>query len=311
MVSMASSAAVVPSEHSAQRPLSSESVGSLSAPAGPSIGGVESLGPMLPSVSATNFLGDVGSLSVFLCSQCKLNKPVSMQVARGSQLWCLPDISSYQGLVTRWCKNQALKNWWRSMDATAKAEWFRKWQNLEAKRRYDFISFIERTIHAQETLEDEIDKHIPWSVYYAEQICIPGSTFASVETAWKEAVESCRAECKFVRGQWLLPRFEGVESRKRKRVTQEIELMRSANITDSAQMLQLWTSGQQLLDRFSSLTPVIATHTGISSPHVNASISDMPTSAIVQDVLHSAISREVIQGFFQIDQNSLSLSIYI
>ena len=64
----------------------------------------------LSSVPAGSFVPGSGSLT-FNCPKCKKQWPLSDSVAKGSQLWCMKDSTSYNGLQARWAKNPKLRLW--------------------------------------------------------------------------------------------------------------------------------------------------------------------------------------------------------
>ena len=99
---------------------------------------------------------------------------------------------------------------------------------------------MEKTIKAQEVLEDDVDKWITYAKFWRQKKkeMVPE---ANIPQLWKDAVESQKSECLFRRGQWLLPRYKGFERGTRFRMSTEMELMRKADVTDPNQISQLWT----------------------------------------------------------------------
>ena len=96
-------------------------------------------------------------LDSFKCSQCLLQKSLVELEMKGAQQWCVMDSRSYQSLVGRWKANAKLRAWWQSLAAQQKATWFQKWQQLDPRRRFDCIQFVEKTIQCQESGGPEID----------------------------------------------------------------------------------------------------------------------------------------------------------
>ena len=115
-----------------------------------------------------------------------------------------------------------------------------------------------------------------------------------IERKWAEEIEAHKAEARMCRGQWLLPRFEGLRRTNRTRLTQEHELMRNAPVQDANQMEMLWRGGAQQLDRFrASIQPTITVAPTKRAPDVDASIADMPVAADFVDQMRLAMGREV------------------
>ena len=242
----------------------------------------------VPGVGAT-----VSSdLRTFKCAKCLLDKSVSVQIVKGTQLWCQADNNNYNSLSARWRSNGKLKKWWQSLSPTQQADWFIKWQALENKKRFEFIQYIEKTVHAQELIEDEIDSFIPYDQYYRDKI-IEGIQKHLIPNLWKEAIDSCKYECIIRRGQWLLPRFDGVKRTTRFRMTQEQCAMRFVNVIDANQMEQLWAGGAAIWDRFlNNLPQTLAVTPTITAPTVTMQQAGQPQAPPWDDVLRGSIHRE-------------------
>lgn len=200
-------------------------------------------------------------------------------------------------LTVRWKTNPKLKKWWQALGEAGKVAWFLKWQGLESKRRFEFIQYVEMTIEVQEVLEDEIDEWITFSTYHGEKFGKPGMTLQVIEQMWKEAIESCKSECRYARGEWLLPRFMGFRRITRQRRTQGHEAMRLANITDPNQMETLWAGGAQSLARhISALQAPVVSQPAVAAPHVAVQPSDMPVAPMVIDTMREVIAREAVSS---------------
>ena len=216
---------------------------------------------------------------------------------KGSQQWCEADVRAYNSLQGRWRTNPKLRAWWNSLTPKQKQCWFTKWQGLDPKRRFDLVSYVEKTILAQEIIDDEVYRWIPYEKFRREKL-LEKKQESTIEALWTQALEEHRFEARQCHGKWLLPRFEGLERRSRTRYTQEQDAMRTANVTDAQQMAALWAGGQQLLDRYkASFVAPTTLQTEVPDPHVTAVVADMPHQPLPQDVVLSAISREVCQLF--------------
>ena len=245
--------------------------------------------------SLMNVSPAVPSQLKFTCAMCQLQCPLAQGVQKGIALWCDKDNRAYNSLRTRWTTNKKLKQWWTSLTAVQKQGWFRKWQHMDAKRRFELISFVEETVAAQEQVEDEIDKYITYDMWRREELDAGYEcTEASLAAKWKEIVESMRFECIFRRGQWLIPHFAGVERRNRKRLTLAQTAARAANVSDPEQMLSLWQGGAAALNSFAQSAMVPKSAPQICGPAIDARPEDMPQPAQPQNVILDAIVREAI-----------------
>ena len=159
------------------------------------------------------------------------------------------------------------------------------------------LSFIERGIKAFELIEDEIDR---WITYDAWCQGKPSTWSESqLEQRWLEELQSCKTECLYIRNQWLMPRFEGVERRRRSRTTQEIEIFRQVDIRNAESMEQLWQSGVAGLERWQAAMPTVSVAAPLrNDPSTSVRPEDMPLRVEPQLPLCDSIAREVISLCF-------------
>jgi hypothetical protein len=233
----------------------------------------------------------------FRCSQCGLEKHMSEMVCKGTQAWCEADNRSYSSLASRWRANPKLRLWWQSLTSDEKAAWYVKWQGLEPRRRFEMIEYVEKNIDVQEIVDDELVAFIPFSEYVREVAVIsPTLTRQQHEHNFKTEVEQHKQDCRFLRGQWLIPRFRGVEQRFRHRYGQASEAQRTANLKDAAQMATLWSGGQKSLEQWRQSYSAPVALPPMRQPHIEAIEADMPHQHVPQDIFHGAIAREVLLG---------------
>ena len=145
---------------------------------------------------------DQASLT-FVCACCRKTFPLAEGITKGTQVWCIRDNSTYVSLQGRWAKNAKLKTWWSQLTGDQKAEHFCKWQSVSNKRRFEDISYVERSIHAAELLDDEIDAWLPWEDFFLRYKDRPGATYGTLETEFQDIISTSRANCKQIRGEWF------------------------------------------------------------------------------------------------------------
>jgi hypothetical protein len=255
----------------------------------------QSTGPSSGGGSLVNVSLAVPSQLKFTCAMCQQQCPLSAGIQKGSVLWCDKDNRAYNSLRTRWTTNKKLKQWWNALTPAQKQGWFRKWQHMDAKRRFELISFVEETVAAQEHVEDEIDKYITFDMWRKQELDMGYEvTEGALADKWKGIIESMRFECIYRRGQWLIPQFAGVERRNRKRLTLAQTAARTANVSDPEQMLSLWQGGQAALNSFAQSQQAAKCAPMLVGPTVDARPEDMPQPAQPQNVVLDAIVREAI-----------------
>ena len=226
----------------------------------PSLGGVESqaVGAMVacdvaasgvgfgtrtaPPLQHSSVLTTIANgLKMFRCAKCWKDKDVKECQTKGSQLWCQDDVSAYNQLTIRWKANPKLRTWWQKMKPQEQCDWFLKWQGMRTKVRFDVISYIEKTIHAKEMVIDVLDNYVPLSRYIRERWLEDRSlSNAAITREFTDIVESRQYECIQERGEWLIPRFDGVQKLHRTRLSQEMQMMRSVDINNAQDVTSLW-----------------------------------------------------------------------
>ncbi len=228
------------------------------------------------------------------CPKCRKRVPVADAIRRGSALWCTKDSTNYNALQARWSKNPQLRSWWNSLSEEEQCSWFNKWQGVSAKRRFDDMSYFESTARSQEMIDDEFDSFVTWSTFKRDGIA-EGRTVAMLERDWQDIIDSNRAECLFRRGEFLVPRFDGVQRRKRFRTSQLQEAKRGATVGTDSQLNQLWESGKQVLDRFATTCVAPLMPSPPQAPLVQSSAIDQPSHPSTPDLMFQCIEREVIE----------------
>ena len=143
---------------------------------------------MFASASGISMMaGDtVGNAQVgrsFVCAWCQKTFPIAESMPKGSQLVCKKDNASTSAFNLRAKANPKLRSWWQSLSADEKAEWYRRWQTVTGKRRFDEIEYTEESVQAEEDIFDEVDQWIPFSCYWERNKGRPGITYASCERA--------------------------------------------------------------------------------------------------------------------------------
>ena len=112
-------------------------------------------------------------------------------------------------------------------------------------------------------------------------------------------MESCQSHCKFRRGEWRIPRWDGIANRQGSGTTQESSSARVAtNIDSSDELRQLQRAGRNLVEQFrSQLEGTRGAHSHVAeAPTCNATPHDMPVATAPQDVIPNVVNREVLDN---------------
>ena len=177
--------------------------------------------------------------------------------------------------------------------------WFRKWLTLDAKKRFEMLTSTENTIQANEELEDDIDRYIPYDCWRLEKIQGRGAnteipTDESLMREWRSLVESMQYECLFRRGQWLIPKFVGVGRRNRDRHTVCMHVARCCNIKDAEQMMRVWQAGQAQLQHYGDGFKHAKGWQDAVALEIDARVSDMPRVQKAEHTHLGTLEREAL-----------------
>ena len=85
----------------------------------------------------------------FQCSQCKASKPLRERIMKGCQAWCITDNNSYNALRLSRQRNAKLNAWWQGVPVDDNKTWFLTWQSCSAKRRFEDLTFEDKSSSGQ------------------------------------------------------------------------------------------------------------------------------------------------------------------
>ena len=234
----------------------------------------------------------------FFCPKCNTVCPIDKAVVKGSQVWCEEDSQSYNQLTVRWKSNTKLKKWWTGLEKLQQQDWFRKWKQMTPRARFQEISYVEKHEISIEDLEEEVEKFQTWKMFLRAN---PRKSEDDLKAEWIKIIEDNRSECCVRRGEWLVPEFQGIERRIRKRQAESQVVERVAHIKDHATLDIFWASGKQRLDMAkAAISPAVIdlTDYNVHAPGINSRAMDMPMRASSSGVLLEAMSREVSSFLF-------------
>ena len=241
------------------------------------------------------------SIGQFRCKCCRRVLPVCEQCVSRPGV-CIKDNASYKSIAQRWNKQRQLKIWWDSLDDDQKANWYLKQHTIGngVKRKFDEITYAERSIQSTTAQESFVDMMIPWSIYKRNGLT-EGTDLVQLEREFKALVERPDTEAVFARGQWHVPEYIGIRREHIESVAQNIEVERSALIHTPQQLELLQASGRQLLQQFgSTITPPLQVAPA-GLPAVDAVPSDQPSRAQPVDVIAQFAQREAMCGSIYVD----------
>ena len=153
------------------------------------------------------------SVSSFYCRQCMEQRPIMIMKIRSGSKVCNDCVGAYGSIQTRWQTNKDLRTWFKGMSPADRAAWYKK-QRMSyqpgKKRELSNLEVNENTAHKAARTDGEVDKLIPWRIYRRHAI----QDGDSVETAahkFVQTVQNNRVLCRYQRGEWHVPEYQGIE----------------------------------------------------------------------------------------------------
>ena len=115
-------------------------------------------------------------------------------------------------------------------------EWFRKWQDLDVKRRWQLVGYVEQCIEAQEVVDDDIIRWMTFDMYRMDQHVLGEKDEKAILASWQSLIESMQQRIR-KHGEWFVPKVMGSVRRYRHRVSEEITTMRQANVANAEELI--------------------------------------------------------------------------
>jgi hypothetical protein len=244
-----------------------------------------------------------GSVTTFFCKKCKLQQPLEKIIMKGNVSVCTPDNSSYKALSDRWKTNSSLRVWWNGLTEEGQTQWYRKWQTVEKgqKRKFDECTYIEQQTDEAVRQEGAVDRYIPWKLFRRHGF-LDGASEAELIKDFQNMVQDPHITCKFERGEWLVPEFQGTESFIGNRAVSSTSMSRSASVQSQTQLNQLLLSGRQMLtNQTCALTSAAQSSSPgppVTNPQCRARIEDQPPVQDAPKLFCNAVLREVFNNNF-------------
>ena len=241
-------------------------------------------------------LASVGS-GTFPCKRCKLVLPMAYMDALKAGV-CKKDVLSYKSISDRWQKDRRLKTWWDSLGDSGIVNWYVTQHDLKQgeKRKLD-VQYLDQSKRTKLSSEMDVDRLIPFDVFW-EKAANKHKDFPTATRDFMSIVESNAADCRYERGQWVVPHWEGIEIKRGAELAQSSITNRVAlDVVGPEALKQHMEAGQRLLDQFAGgFQPVKGSGvlTALDAPQSStACTADMPRSSIPADVMAAAAHREV------------------
>ena len=228
------------------------------------------------------------------CGLCKQTLAMSMCIQKGGQWWCYKDNQNYNALQLRWAKNSKLKTWFQALAPEEKVKWFIKWQSMDKANRFDECLYEENSIEQVGNILDEVETWEIWDDYYDRNIRRPGETDQTVRMSWQGIIDTNQANCLWHRNQWHVPKYCGLEGRKRKANFNDISVTRKAKAEDPNVLMSMLAAGRNSLQRFAAgIRPSMCAKQLGTDPEVTSRPEDQPQIVPAADIMCAAVAREV------------------
>ena len=231
--------------------------------------------------------------SQFVCRKCTMKFPLS-DASSSKPETCNVCVASYKSLTVRWTSNRKLRTWWQDMDSSGQIAWFKKQHERPSgsKRKWDEFEYEDKTTESAHQNENEMDHWITFETYETDKLLRKWQP-AEIDRGWKEEVDKAGADALYRRGEWLIPRFEGVMRMNGWQRQDSSSTRRSAKIENGEQLEGLVSAGRRLRQHFREQCRGPRSCTESSpKPHVDADPNDLPQVPEAQPVFAKQVTRE-------------------
>ena len=228
----------------------------------------------------------------FECNKCR-RKVFEEEMNNNRKGSCTKCALNYKSLTDRWKIDKQLKEWWSRKSDGDKRSWYlsRQETQLGLKRKFDSAAYQESSCASAHAQTDEVDSYIPYRVFLRDNLA-SGKEVLAIEKEWKDFIETNRGDCRHIRGQWLMPQFEGLKVVRGKKSCQEMRAIGQAEVTSADQLARLRNDGATLLSEYAAHIPVPQMPT-LQDPIVTAHQGEMQRAMQAPDVIADAIALEV------------------
>ena len=172
--------------------------------------------------------------------------------------------------------------------------WYRKQHALQpgANRKFEHLKYTDSSADSRFRQTGEVDMWQTFEDFETGKL-LRGWASPDILAAFKDIVEKHNSECLYVRGEWLIPKFMGVQRLQGSNVSQTSTSSRCANIERITQLRILQDSGQRLLEQAAQgfVAPRGLESSSGEGPTIVASVNDQPRSATLVDVVGSVVAR--------------------
>ena len=231
------------------------------------------------------------SAKTFDCNKCKLRLPFSM-MSKFKPGCCESDQRSYKSLTERWAKCRSLKDWFQNLGEEERTAWYLRHQGRGIKRNFDEIAICSKGESFACGYENEIDAFITWTEFKRYGL-LEGKPLKTIVEEWDKALMDAGSEAKFVRGQWLLPEFKGVQRISSQGTRVSAETSRSSAVDSAEKLLALRQQADAAVAEFHGTFKPAKCYVGEAEPQVDVDPAMMPTTRHFENTMARHIDREV------------------
>lgn len=239
--------------------------------------------------------------SSFQCSKCLLNKPIAQLRIRSGQKCCEGDVRSYGSIQHRWTGNRELRAWFKGLAPQDRVDWYVKQQQNDTgkKRSLDEMTFSDTYSNKAICREGEIDECIPWRIYRRRAIA-DGEDATQAAYTFINLIQNNRVNCRFHRGEWHVPEYQGLRIETGKEVAQGHTVTRGGAVVTAAELAERIADGEGMLKK---QVETIQSHANqgqdalrTDNPSINAALASQPTIVPNVSIVMAELNRGVMNN---------------
>jgi hypothetical protein len=202
-------------------------------------------------------------------------------------------------MQTRWAGNRELRGWFKGLPTQERVEWYIKQQQNDTgkKRSRDDMNFIDTYSNNALLRESELDECIPWRIYRRRAIS-DGEEATQAAYNFISLIQNNRVDCRFHRGEWHVPEYQGLRIETGKEITQGHTVTRSGAVVSAAELLDRIADGEGMLKK---QVETLQSHANqgqaalrTDTPSINVSLVSQPTIVPHCSIVMAELNRGVI-----------------
>jgi len=242
----------------------------------------------------------INSESSFYCRQCMEQRPIMIMKIRSGSKVCNDCVGAYGSIQHWWQTNKDLRAWFRNMSPADRASWYKKQRTSYQpgkKRELSKLEVTENTSEKAARTDGELYKLIPWRIYRRHAL-MDGESVETAAHKFISTVHNNRVLCRFHRGEWHVPEYQGIEIWHGSKVESGVDVVRKLAVENKEDLGNALTAGQ---GRVAAQLEANRLHASQGreavrgdAPHIDPTHASQPAIVQPQDVIAAELGQQAM-----------------